>query len=139
MLRVIISIMTASRVRSSLVSSPICIPKLCMMCPMLFVFMYIALAISSANMRASWPFLQYNTSSRPVGKEAYPLKTTLVFSLAFAAAPNKNTSPLKVEKLFKKLRKKTRVNLASTEDKDKHHFRPTAKRGLKASNFINIF
>jgi hypothetical protein len=57
--------------------------------------MYIALAISSANMRASWPLLQYNTSSRPVGKDAYPLKITPVFALAFAVAPNKNASPLK--------------------------------------------
>ena len=84
--------MAASRVRSSLVSSPICIPKLCMMCPMLFVFMYIVFAISSANMRASWPLLQYNTSSRPVGKEAYPLMITPVFALAFAVSPNKNQS-----------------------------------------------
>lgn len=44
-------------------------------------------------LRACWPSLQQIIDSRPVGKEAYPLKITLVFALAFAVASKRKFSP----------------------------------------------
>lgn len=107
-LRVIISAITASRVRSSLVSSPICLPKLSIMWPILLVNIYMLLVIWSAYLRACWPSLQQIIDSSPVGKEAYPLKITLVFALAFAVASKRKFSPSTGANVGRRFENKTR-------------------------------